>query len=477
MITRTCLGLALLLPAYAVADDTHYQDLIMGEDALGMGGAFTAVADDASAAFYNPGGLALIKGSSLSGSLSVYGYERRTLTDGLQTQQGNRTLQHEDYPTRPFGGGVVKRFGKKGPDRVRPFAFAMSTYIPYQSNYRWQIGYRIDDPYEYDPYYEPVLYTDRTITISEDDKTIWAGPSLAWRVSDRLGLGFSAFLSTRTLDRHYDESWVDVTTEVEDGSDVADYANIITTDLSMTALTTVLRFGVLWSPAPRFRLGLMLSPPSIPIMSSGDLRNRSLLATAGLAPTYDRSTVDVEEINAAMPANARLGLAYAFSESSLVAVDGSVHLPLEYTSDEPLVLLPPGSTFTDNYWVAVFERRLTTNVNVGFETMVGEHVPIRVGVFTNFSSAPDPVAGSVPMQPSVDMFGGSIALGYRDEGYAISIGAAGMAGNGYGLSFNSDPLAGRPYEREDYRQRAFYLFLSGAKQAAGRAVRDFTKFE
>jgi hypothetical protein len=479
VIARTCVGVAWLLPAVAAADDTHYQDQIVGEDALGMGGAFTGVADDASAAFYNPGGLALIRSSSISGSLSVYGYESREIENGLQTQQGTRDLSHEDYPTRGIGGGVVRRFGKRGPDRVRPFAFAMSTFIPFQGSYTYQVGYRVDGPYP--PPYDYVRYTDRTLTISEDDKTVWAGPSLAWRVSDRLGIGLSAFLSTRTLSRRYDESWVDVVLDDPSGSDSAEYASITTTDLSLTALTTVLRLGVLWAATPRFRLGLMVSPPSIPVTSSGRITNRSLLASAIAgyegSVTFDRSSYEAEEVNAAMPANARVGLAYAFSDTSLVAADGSVYLPIEYTPEHPLVRLPLGSVFTDNLWVASFERRLTTNANVGFETLLFERVPLRVGAFTNFSSAPDVVPGTEPMQPSVDMFGGSFAVGYRDEGYDISIGAAGMRGLGHALAFNADPLAPEPYSRQRYEQTAVYLYLAGAKKAAGTAAREFLKPE
>jgi hypothetical protein len=71
-------------PGHPAADDTHYQDFLVGEHALGIGGAFTAIADDASAAFYNPAGLALMGRLTISGALSVYGYERR----------GSTALQH-----------------------------------------------------------------------------------------------------------------------------------------------------------------------------------------------------------------------------------------------------------------------------------------------------------------------------------------------------------------------------------------------
>ena len=54
-------GLAALLIAAgnARADDTHYRGLPIGAHAIGLGGAFVGVADDASAAYFNPAGLSL----------------------------------------------------------------------------------------------------------------------------------------------------------------------------------------------------------------------------------------------------------------------------------------------------------------------------------------------------------------------------------------------------------------------------------
>ena len=45
-------------------------DIGMGARALGMGGAFVAVADDANALYYNPAGLALIEGDRKSTRLN-----------------------------------------------------------------------------------------------------------------------------------------------------------------------------------------------------------------------------------------------------------------------------------------------------------------------------------------------------------------------------------------------------------------------
>ena len=43
----------------ARADDTHYRGIPIGAHSIALGGAFTGVADDGSAAYFNPAGLVL----------------------------------------------------------------------------------------------------------------------------------------------------------------------------------------------------------------------------------------------------------------------------------------------------------------------------------------------------------------------------------------------------------------------------------
>ena len=60
----------------AHADDTHYQDFIVGGRAVGLGGAFCSIADDPSGIFYNPAGIVDSRHSSLQVSTNLYGFER-----------------------------------------------------------------------------------------------------------------------------------------------------------------------------------------------------------------------------------------------------------------------------------------------------------------------------------------------------------------------------------------------------------------
>ena len=46
-----------VLPSCLFADEYHYQDLIVGERAAGLGGAYISIADDPSGIYHNPAGI------------------------------------------------------------------------------------------------------------------------------------------------------------------------------------------------------------------------------------------------------------------------------------------------------------------------------------------------------------------------------------------------------------------------------------
>jgi hypothetical protein len=66
------LSLLLLLASTARADFFNSRNLILGERASLLGGAFTALADDATAGYYNPAGLVQAPGFTVTASADIY---------------------------------------------------------------------------------------------------------------------------------------------------------------------------------------------------------------------------------------------------------------------------------------------------------------------------------------------------------------------------------------------------------------------
>src|SRR5512138_3371041 len=82
---RVCAVILFLAGAVARAQgiESNFKPYIVGGRAAGMGGAFTALADDGSGAYHNPGGLAFTRSSSLSFSVNAYGLVGGTVKDAL----------------------------------------------------------------------------------------------------------------------------------------------------------------------------------------------------------------------------------------------------------------------------------------------------------------------------------------------------------------------------------------------------------
>ena len=112
------IGVTLMTGAAGAQDDTPVElqetnYFGMGARAMGMGTAFVAVADDASAMFYNPAGLTQIRWGNLSAGLSYDAYEVTTTHTSVRTADTDHTrLEHFaiTYPVRPYRGNVVLGF-------------------------------------------------------------------------------------------------------------------------------------------------------------------------------------------------------------------------------------------------------------------------------------------------------------------------------------------------------------------------------
>ena len=106
---------ALVWPFAAKADDTHYQDFVVGGRAMTMGGAFTAIADDSSGVYYNPAGLADANYSSLQLAASLYGFERGSVNGRGSTAPGVPSLNNAftNLIVIPASAGSVYTFGEK----------------------------------------------------------------------------------------------------------------------------------------------------------------------------------------------------------------------------------------------------------------------------------------------------------------------------------------------------------------------------
>src|SRR5438445_4259880 len=166
--------LANVLAPGSRADDSNFRPYVVGGRAAGMGGAFTALADDGSGPYYNPGGLAFMRRSQLSLSGSVYGIVSGTQADALGD---GHEFSARDLNIFPVSTSAVWKLGEGGSPEGDGTALAISVFVP--------DAIRTDDR-------DTLGSTQNAFFVSNQQQTIWTGVTWAHRWG-QIAIGASGF--------------------------------------------------------------------------------------------------------------------------------------------------------------------------------------------------------------------------------------------------------------------------------------------
>ncbi|MBW2507232.1 MAG: hypothetical protein JRE81_01245, partial [Deltaproteobacteria bacterium] len=119
MLARLCLICVATLivfgpeTGHASAQGLYYRSIPIGERAIGLGGAYTGIADDPSATYYNPAGLMEGGRFALLGSLSSIVYLKQKVENAFEVNAASYDLESSRTTTLPHFVGTVVKFGKK----------------------------------------------------------------------------------------------------------------------------------------------------------------------------------------------------------------------------------------------------------------------------------------------------------------------------------------------------------------------------
>jgi long-chain fatty acid transport protein len=390
------MGLCSALAA-SVSQAQNYQPYPVGERASGLGGAYTALADDEAGAFYNPAGPAFTAKNSLSVSTSFYGIVSGTNRDSLGP--GN-DFKYSTLNLVPTTASSLWHLGPSTPESPAPLVLAINVFTP--------ITYQLDNRSD-------VREGAVTLFQSVQDKTLLFGPSLSYRYSPRLGLGVALYGSLHSFAQRLDLT--DVTPRETGGSDFRQLF-ISREEQNVGALAEV---GARYELLEHLFLGASLRSPTLHVTGSGKLYTR--LATARGEPQVASilSTTSDVSTQRRLPLRASLGAAYAVPRRFSVSADVTLHAPVSYDS----ILSEENPAVNESV-----EYGGVVNGAVGFEYYVTPSIPVRVGLFTDFSAAPEPSA--VPggsSEDHVDFYGATISLSAVTEHTSTSIGLVGAYGS------------------------------------------------
>ena len=178
----------LLSTAPAWADDTHYHDYPLGGRAVGLGGAFVALASDPSGLYYNPAGIVDSRHHSVQIGTNLYGLEVSDTFVQAFGVVGDLESVFADLNIIPSSTAFTGVLDEDETGRPTT-SYALGSFIPsYRSLNVDSASDASDGPCRQLAYQRSIL-----------DRTFLFGGGTAHRLDDIWQFGTSVFLAYRTL--------------------------------------------------------------------------------------------------------------------------------------------------------------------------------------------------------------------------------------------------------------------------------------
>ena len=453
-----------LLPSLALGADNNYQDFLVGGRAIGLGGAFTATANDVTSLLYNPAGLSFVESTSAQLSTSLYGIERGSLEEFssvLFDDYGNIRVDLSDVTVVPSSAGAVRTLGRTRWGTNHSIAFGL--LVPSYRTSSLSSGTGADEDEQ------SSSYIRRTT-----DRELWSAVGYGLEITASFRVGVAGYYIFRSMVDTEEASISE--TSVADGG-LGRFA-LTSSEITVSSGSLLLGAGAHWQPMPNLRLGLFASLPSTAVHSEGAIRTvRSGAYTRcpSSAPCPESERVlepffeerDVSDLGSGfgIAPMVRLGVAYEEPKWFLLAADVVYYGAIDYAllRDSQAQSVPENFVPFSNS----IRRRAVANFHLGAEYWILPDVTVSAGIFSNRSTAPE-----VPNQPTadalaqIDMYGLSFSTSYTDGRSTTWIGAM------YSYGLGEDVIATNVfdqalesqvrYERIELTRSYIYFFLASS---------------
>jgi long-subunit fatty acid transport protein/photosystem II stability/assembly factor-like uncharacterized protein len=366
-----------------------------GARAVGMGGAFIAIADDATAASWNPAGLIQLERPEVS-IVGAYGYRKETFSSGLHPEIAN-TGDVDDVGINYFSASVPFRLFQRN----------MVSSINYQRLYDFKRSFH----YNYDYSLEgPDLMGDNQY--GQDGFIGALGLATAVQITPALSIGMTLNLWTHRL--FWENGWDESYTQHDVGTTggVPTIIDTVITDKYSRFRGVNANIGLLWNINEHFTLGAVMKTPfNADLFHEFTYRQTQTVATT--PPTVMPFSLDFSEnIKLHMPWSYGLGLAFRVFDALSFALD-------LYRTDwgDYILTDSQGNKFSpiDGRPQNLSNVSATNQVRLGGEYLfIGEKyvVPVRGGIFYD----PEPSEGSTK-----DFFGLAAGTGIVFDKFCVDI--------------------------------------------------------
>lgn len=404
--------LVFLVAPGVFADDFHYVNMLIGNRASGLGGAYTALSDDPAGCYYNPAGIAFSPYTSLSASVNALSLSTKTYKDAMRNTSGN-TLdwEQESSSLLPNFFGMVRKFGRG----KLGLSYAVPDSIQRQQK---QTFINIISIFPGNPIQQ------YTININDNDKIYLFGPSYAYQFSDSFTVGATLYAYYRDMQIIRNQLL-----QFEQGQHM-----LINYYETKTAWGYKPILGVIWEPLDKLAIGL--SATKIYISSTDHEQQTIFRDTSGTYSFPDDTnainltrTSDTEKDK--FPLATSLGLTY-FASSRLL-FSGDI-----------------------KYYEKVSDKESVFNYFLGTEYYFTESLAMRAGFYTDMANTPSVSSNKTNQREHIDIYGASLSFTVFQKRSSITLGMS------YGFGEGEAQVVSNSTAIQDAGIRNFAAYLSAS---------------
>ncbi len=406
------------------ADEFHYNNMLIGNRASGLAGAYVSISDDPSGLYYNPAGVVYSSATNISANMNAFNISRTEYKNALGGKSWIRTssalVPNFFGITQPLGPGTLG------------FSYAVTESLLEDQD---QTFYDI-----------PATGTQFNINFNNQDNTSNIGPSYALPVSDKLSIGLTLYGTIRRQEKIFNQSFdfpneqIIVNESTGETTDV-NHFHIENMYITLSEYGIQPIFGIMYSPFSDVSFGATISKLF--------LLNSSYDDQFTVASTFcDDATKNFRCDNA--------HFLRTTTQSALKRkTPWQINLGATWFVNSRLLL-------TGSAWI--YEAINQTNkplINIasGIEYYLTEKFAVRLGAYTNMANTPELKENANNFyNEHINIFGGTISLSHFSRTSTISFGAAGSYGVGQAQVLDTSTSI----QEVEYRGLSLFISASNA---------------
>ena len=357
------------------SQDAHYSTIQYGTRSTLLGGAVIGSVADLSAAYYNPGAIALFQDPKFILSAKVYEKISYTIEDGVGD---GKDLKFSQVTPSPNFAAFSLKFGFLGKDQL-----AVSILTRHRMVFEFTT--RVIDTRDFFPDKPGDEEFAGGLTLKKEFNDVWAGISYATKFSSVIGFGVSTYFSYR--DQLFNTQTVLQVLNTDQS--ISSYSNF--SNFSFKYLSAIFKLGLGFDFRP-LTMGLTITTPNLGIGGTGTNGYHLFLAGVDLDNNgeddnrFESNYQDEIEAQYKTPLSIGLGAAYRFG-------DFRVHLTAEWFDkiDEYLVLDVQdfqAQSSDDIISVQLYDKlQSVTNYGIGLDYFASDDLILSGSYVTDNSAA------------------------------------------------------------------------------------------